>query len=257
MTDTTDTSTDPQTQAHQDKANPPPIDWAKYKREPAPIVLSLFDLTGKFVQPWHDAGYECWCVDIQHPKGETNVAEGDCAREDFVFVGADLRSWIPPRHIIDRVKFVASFSPCDDAAVSGARWFKDEKRGKGLRGLAQSIELFAIGRDWINWFGVPGFCEHPVSTISTYYRKADYKFHPHDYTGYCEDDNYTKETHIWGYNGFVMPPAKRALMLEAPDDRIHKAPPGPDRKNFRSATPMGFSEAAFLSNAPHLREKAA
>ena len=232
------------------QANPPPIDWDKYQHSPPPVVLSLFDLTGNFLKPWHDAGYECWCVDIQHQKGETNVTEGDCEREDFIYAGADLRTWIPPRHIIDRVKFVASFSPCDDAAVSGARWFKDEARGKGLRGLATSIELFAIGRDWIKWFGVPGFCEHPVSTISTYYRKSDHKFHPHDYTGYCETDNYTKETHIWAYNGFKMPEPKRALMLEAPDNRIHMAAPGPDRKNFRSATPMGFAEAVFDANSP-------
>jgi hypothetical protein len=62
---------------------------------------------------------------------------------------------------------------------------QDETKDKGLLALARSIELFAKGRDWIKWLGVPGFCEHPVSTISTYYRKADYMFHPHDYTGYC------------------------------------------------------------------------
>jgi hypothetical protein len=141
--------------------------------------------------------------------------------------------------------FAVSFSPCDDAAVSGARWFK----GKGLLSLARSIELFSVGRDWINWLGVPGFCEHPVSTISTYYRKSDYRFNPCDYTGYCESDNYTKETHLWAYNGFRMPEPKRVLTLGAPDNRIHMAAPGPDRKNFRSATPNGFAQAVFLANA--------
>jgi hypothetical protein len=218
-------------------------------RTEKPVVLSLYDLTGKFVEPWARAGYECYCVDIQHPKGETHVNCDDVIVDNITWVGADLRDWIPSRDIIDRVCFVASFSPCDDAAVSGARWFKDESRNKGLVALARSIELFAIGRDWIKWFAKPGFCEHPVSTIATYYRKSDYKFHPHDYTGYCEADNYTKETHIWAYNGFIMPPPKRALFLEAPDDRIHKAAPGPERKNFRSATPMGFAEAVFLANA--------
>jgi hypothetical protein len=214
-------------QSQQDKANPPPV------------VLSLYDLTGKFVQPWARAGYDCYCIDIQHPQGENKVSE------NVTLVGADMRDWRPARDIVDRVKFLASFSPCDDASVSGARWFK----GKGLLAMARSVELFAIGRDWINWLGAPGFCEHPVSTISTYYRKSDYKFHPHDYTGHCLDDNYTKETHIWAYNGFIMPEPNRALMLEAPDDRIHKAAPGPDRKNFRSATPMGFAEAVFLANS--------
>ena len=47
---------------------------------------------------------------------------------------------------------------------------------------------------------------------------------------------------------------KRDLSLGDPDDRIHKAPPGDDRANFRSATPEGFSKAVFLANAPHLRD---
>lgn len=41
-----------------------------------------------------------------------------------------------------------------------------------------------------------------------------------------------------------------------PDDRIHKCPPGDDRANFRSATPMGFARAVFAVNAPHLQEAA-
>ena len=31
------------------------------------VVISLFDVTGKMVHPWLDAGYECWIVDLQHP----------------------------------------------------------------------------------------------------------------------------------------------------------------------------------------------
>ena len=54
-----------------------------------------------------------------------------------------------------------------------------------------------------------------------------------------------------------MPPEFRAEGLGDPDDRIHKAPPGPDRANFRSATPLGFARAVFKANAPHLREVSA
>ena len=31
-------------------------------------VLSLFDKTTNMVQPWADAGFECFCVDAQHPE---------------------------------------------------------------------------------------------------------------------------------------------------------------------------------------------
>jgi hypothetical protein len=40
-----------------------------------------------------------------------------------------------------------------------------------------------------------------------------------------------------------------------PDDRIHKAAPSPDRADFRSATPLGFSRAVF--NANHRQQIAA
>ncbi|WP_036291798.1 hypothetical protein [Methylosinus sp. PW1] len=33
-------------------------------------VLSLCDRTGNMAKPWADAGFECFCVDLQHPAGE-------------------------------------------------------------------------------------------------------------------------------------------------------------------------------------------
>jgi hypothetical protein len=131
-------------------------------------------------------------------------------------------------------------------AVSGARWFK----GKGLRRLALSVELFATAAEFCEWTGAPYGIENPVSTISTYWRKPDYIFHPSDYTGWHREDNYTKTTCIWAGNGFVMPPPMRLLDLPPPDDRIHKCPPGPERHNIRSKAPMGFSRAVFAENSP-------
>ncbi|MEX0495971.1 phage N-6-adenine-methyltransferase [Raoultella terrigena] len=40
-----------------------------------------------------------------------------------------------------------------------------------------------------------------------------------------------------------------------PDNRIHECPPSDERANIRSATPLGFAKAVFLSNAPHLNHK--
>ena len=45
-----------------------------------------------------------------------------------------------------------------------------------------------------------------------------------------------------------MPPQHIAGGLSEPDGRIHKAPPGPERANFRSATPSGFAQAVFYAN---------
>lgn len=214
------------------------------------VALFLYDLTGNMAQPWLDAGYTCYLVDMQHKDG----IRADKKNPRLIRVGADIRfGWQPPREIIDRVAFVAAFPPCDHVAVSGSKWFK----GKGLRKLALSVDLFATAADLCEWLGAPYFLENPVSTMSTYWRKADYIFHPHEFTGLEPADNYTKTTCLWVGNGFVMPPSCQDFSLGKPDDRIHKAPPGPDRANFRSATPMGFARAVFAANGKPLLQAAA
>jgi hypothetical protein len=206
------------------------------------IVLSLYDLTGNMTQPWVEAGYTAVLVDMQHKPG---------IKQDggVIKVGADIRNgWIPPRGMLDRIAFVSAFPPCDHLAVSGSRWFK----GKGLRKLALSIDLFATAAELCEWIGAPYMIENPVSTISSYWRKPDATFHPHHFTLLEPDHNYTKATCLWIGGGFVMPDSCRDFTLGPPDDRIHKSPPGPDRANFRSATPMGFARAVFQVNSKGL-----
>lgn len=211
------------------------------------VVLCLYDLTWNMAAPWVDAGCTAVLVDMQHPPGITE--DGAIIR-----IGADIRNgWVPPREMVDRIAFVAAFPPCDHLAVSGARWFK----GKGLRKLALSIDLFATAAELCEWLDVPYIIENPVSTISTYWRKPDATFHPHHFTLLEPDDNYTKHTCLWVGGGFVMPPSCPDFTLGKPDDRIHKASPSPDRANLRSATPMGFARAVFQANGKQLLEKAA
>ena len=206
------------------------------------IVISLFDVTGKMVQPWLDAGYQAYIVDIQHPVAYESggvSSEGNLHRVHWDLT----KPWLCP---VDRsdIAFVSAFPPCDHLAVSGARWFK----GKGLRRLAVSVEMFATAAEFCEWSKAPYMIENPASSISSYWRKPDYRFSPHQFTGYERDDNYTKGTSLWVGNGFVMPEPWQAEGLGAPDDRIHKCPPGPERHNIRSATPMGFARAVFEAN---------
>ncbi len=199
-------------------------------------MISLFDKTGTMAQPWVDAGYDAVCVDLQH--------NGTITRDGIVYEQGDMLEWIPGRQIIeDGVAFVAAFPPCDHLAVSGARWFK----GKGLGALASSVKLFERATFWAEWFGAPYLIENPVSTISSYWRKPDHIFHPWQYCGLCPDDEYTKKTCLWTGNGFVMPEPIHPDKVN-PDDRIHKAPPSPERANIRSATPKGFAQAVFNAN---------
>lgn len=200
-----------------------------------PIAIFLFNLTDAMPQPWAEAGYLCYCIDMQHPRGAKRVG-------NYVHVGADIHRWIAPR---GDVAFACAFPPCTDLAVSGARWFKN----KGLYALADSIALFARARDILEESGSPWMIENPVSTISTYWRKPDYAFNPCDYGGYAggEGDAYTKKTCLWTGGGFVMPDPRRIDPTHG--SKMHLLPPNAERANLRSATPRGFARAVFEANA--------
>lgn len=198
-------------------------------------AVFLFDLTGNMAKPWLEVGYECWIVDSQHYPGQTR--EGNLYK-----IGADLLNGVPD--IPTNPDFVAAFPPCTDLAVSGAAWFK----GKGLRRLADAIHLFATAAEYCESTGAPYLIENPVSTISSYWRQPDHTFHPCQYAGYHEADNYTKTTCLWTGGGFVMPQMKMPIELKIDTKHIHHQPPGPERANIRSATPMGFAIACFEAN---------
>lgn len=201
------------------------------------FVLSLCDKTGNAVRPWAEAGYECWIVDLQHPPGVGPLL--DNVRR----VGADIIRWCPPARPID---FVFAWPPCDDLAVSGARWF----RAKGLDALADSLHVVAACDRICEASGAPYLIENPVSTLSTYWRKPDHLFDPSEYAGYLSDPSpeaYTKRTCLWVGGGFVMPDPKPVSAVLGSKTLSYS--PGPDRKNLRSATPNGFARAVFGANS--------
>lgn len=185
-----------------------------------------------------------------------------------------------------RVVFVAGFPPCTDVAVCGTKNFASKfAKDKHFQAKAALVaeQCRVIGQ----LSGAPWLFENPISVFSSIFGKPDHIFSPYQYTDLCRDDNYFKSTCLWTGNGFVMPDAQmepvvktttemvlerlgrlwsdKKKMLKAhadkfnevelewinkfyPDDRIHKAAPGEDRANFRSATPRGFAKAVFEAN---------
>lgn len=204
------------------------------------IVLSLCDLTGNFVKPWTDAGYEAVLVDPQH--GITHVAGA------VTKVAATVLEAMPLiAELLPRLAFVAGFPPCTDMAVSGARWFESKRLADPAfygKAVAVAEQCRTIGL----LSGAPFFVENPVSTLAGTFGKPDHHFHPWWFTQIEPDDNYTKRTNLWTGNGFIMPAKQIDPSAGAPDNRIHMAAPSPERMNFRSATPMGFARAVFMSN---------
>lgn len=207
-------------------------------------VIFLCDLSGQAAEPWAAAGYDCYCVDIEHSIRADRVVQHGAGRIHFVW--GDVRTWHPPRGV--RPVFGVAMTPCTHVAGSGARDF----RKKGGYFLRDSLEYYESARHGFEWAGIPYMMENSVGVLSSipHIGKPDYYFDPCDFTGWCAEDNYTKKTCVWGGNGFVMPPAFRDDTLGPPDNRIHFASPGDDRADFRSKSPRGFFRAMFRVNAP-------
>lgn len=229
------------------------------------IVVSLFDLTGVMVQPWIDAGYTAYIVDIQHPNGITQ----DKKQPNLFRIGCDLRNgWLPPAEIVGKVAAVFAFPECTNVAVSGAAHFIN----KGPRALSLSLDLFATSKEIGEFLQAPYMIENPVSTFSTYCGKPDYTFNPYEYGGYLPEndrhprwpnyiaprDSYPKKTCLWTGNGFVMP-EKIAVDVEPGYSTQHKKLGGKSlkTKNIRSETPRGFAKAVFLANSDTVKASAA
>lgn len=206
-------------------------------------VISLCDLTGNMVQPWVDAGYNAVLVDPQH--GTTSV-DGPITR--FAGTVEDVAEFAGELIRAGTVTAVFGFPPCTDMAVSGARWFKTKYEADKLfqaKAVMVAEQCRTIGR----LSGAPWMVENPVSVLASAFGKPHHTFHPADYTAWEPADNYTKKTCLWTGGGWIMPQPAKDSSLGAPDNRIHFASPGPERANFRSATPMGFARAVFDANA--------
>lgn len=206
-----------------------------------PVAIFLYELSGKSAEPFAEAGWECYCIDIAH---ERTSADTTSQPGIIHFIKADAREWTPTKDQKERCRFFAAFPPCDHLAISGARWFK----GKGLRKLASSIELFAVAAEMADELAVPYFLENPVSTISSYWRKPDYKFQPYEYANWEPRDNYSKKTCLWAGNEFRMPEPAYSPDIEIDTKRIVNCSQTEARKDIRSATPSGFMRAVFEAN---------
>jgi hypothetical protein len=188
-------------------------------------IASLFDYTGRWSQPYRDAGYNVTRIDIQ--------------------TGNDILDLTPASDCHG----IIIQPPCTDFANSGARWFA----GKDATGqTAYSIRLVYAALEWVHaskpkWWVL----ENPAGRIHKLIPelgKPVFKFSPHQY-----GESYRKTTWLWGE--FNPPP------MTTPDAEIPDARPGqPDAwyskvggksiatKNYRSATSILFAREFFKAN---------
>lgn len=205
-------------------------------------IVCLCDITGTFAEPWLKFGYTAILIDPQH------TDRGDETTWKLALTVEEAMPFLSLLITTQKIAFVTAFPPCTELAVSGAGHWEE----KGLQDRyfqARAVMVAEQCRTFAECSGAPYFIENPVSALSSIFGPYSHSFSPWEYSGYdSQEDNYTKKTCLWIGNGFIMPEKKGVMVADAPDDRIFRAAPGPERANFRSATPRGFSIAAFLAN---------
>ncbi len=213
-----------------------PADWITGK---PPVVVSLCDRTGNMVQPWAEAGFECWCIDIQHSVRKPRI-DGN-----ITYHWGDVRTWSPPEGVRARIAILFAFPPCTHVAVSGARDFRN--KGTGL--LRDSLELSSACESAARWSGAPYMIENPVGKFSDHMGPPDFIFQPWEY-----GDSYRKRTWLWTGGGFRIPEKTVHKEPEKLEHLIWKMSPDPERGDKRSVTPMGFAREVFKANADLARK---
>ena len=196
------------------------------------VVLSLFDLTGSWSQPWEDAGYQVYRFDIQDDPevGDVNNFSTDFFGDWFGdFDGMDIHA-------------ILAATPCTDFAVSGARHFA--AKDKDGRTVA-SVKLVHQTLATIEYFKPAVWAlENPVGRIERLGGLPPWRlsFDPNQL-----GDPYTKKTILWGRFNADLPIAP---VEPTEGSKMHKLYGGKSQatKNARSETPEGFAYGFFMAN---------
>lgn len=191
-------------------------------------VLSLFDHSGAWSQPWVDAGYNVITFDIQ---------DGQDIRDFDV-------EYFSNHYIPGDIHAILAACPCTDFASSGSRfWSEKDEDGR----TEASIDLVRQTLATIEYFRpVVWALENPVGRIErlTSLPKARMTFDPHNF-----GDPLTKKTLLWGRFNAELPTANVAPTEGRLTDK--RGGKSLETKNFRSETPEGFSYAFFMANNYH------
>ena len=196
------------------------------------VVLSLFDHTGVWSQPWEDAGYRVVRFDLQDDPDTGDVCAFDVGFfiEQFGdFEGADVYA-------------ILAACPCTEFAASGARHFAtkdaDGRTAAAVELVHQTLRTVEYYRPAI-WA-----IENPVGRIERLAGLPPWRlaFDPHHL-----GEPYTKRTHLWGRFNADLPIAPVAPVEGSKMHRRYGGG-GLATKNARSATPEGFSYGFFMAN---------
>jgi hypothetical protein len=199
------------------------------------VILSLFDYTGNWAEPYQDAGHDVIFWDIKHtPDFYQFFDDINNACADYFY-----------EHIFDNygtVDGILAAAPCTDFAGSGARWWK----GKDAAGETEkSIELIYQTLRIID-LCEPVFwaIENPVGRLNSLVPELG---KPWYFQPYWYGDPYTKKTGLWGkFNkpkpSNIVEPIEGSKMWKKYGGKSERT------KEARSETPIGFARAFYEAN---------
>lgn len=200
------------------------------------IVLSLFDRSGVWAQPWADAGYDVRTIDLETDK----VDVMDMDRDWFEDMG------------LENVHVVLAACPCTHFASTAAMDWKEQdssrvKGGKDNTGVTEEmIELTNQTMEIISYLQPAIYSiENPkgrIWKVTDVPGRPTLVFQPNNY-----GDPYTKETFLYGKfnpdlptaNVFPTEGSKMQSKLSSKDEK---------ERGARSETPEGFAYAFFMAN---------
>lgn len=182
-------------------------------------VLSLFDYSGNWSNPYLNAGYDVWQIDIKH--------------------GCNILKWDYRKIRMVHICLIAM--PCTDYALSGAKHFY-RKDHDGT--TAKSQELMNRTKEILDYFKPEIWVlENPMSRIhklNPWLGEVKFKFNPYDFGNSCQ-----KQTWLWGkFNNPIKKPGKNLgnWMFTDLGGKSEKT------KELRSNTDLGFAYAFFEAN---------
>jgi hypothetical protein len=205
---------------------------AKSRKNANKVVLSLFDKTGQWSEPWEEAGYEVYRFDIQTDQmfGDVNKFSTEFFNDIFGSFGGN------------DVYAILAACPCTDFASSGARHFAaKDASGQTIKAVQLVQQTLAT----IEYFKPSVWAiENPVGRIEKLTGLPPWRlsFNP-NHLG----DPYTKKTLLWGRFNAGLPIAP---VEPTEGSKMHTMYGGKSEatKNARSVTPEGFAYSFFMAN---------
>lgn len=197
-------------------------------------ILSLFDATGNWSEPYRKAGYE--------------VIQRDLKLGHDIFRDVELAMYEHAEGM--KVHGVLAAVPCTDFANSGARWWSQKLHEPAPEYPMVTFENrldYFVGMvlatlaiiEWLRpeWWVI----ENPRGRIRKLVPEIGNPklvFQPWQY-----GDPYTKETYLYGSFNADLP---QTPVLPIEGSKIHRM--GSQQQDERSITPKGFARAFFLAN---------